>query len=138
MNRVTLIGNLGADGDLKVFTDGNGVLNFSIATSEKWTDKQSGEKKEKTEWHRCKLFGPRAKSLAQYLKKGTKVAVIGSIETRSYEKDGVKQYATEIKVMDLEFCGGTKAQESAAAPADEDPDGLGAPDSTGGEAEIPF
>lgn len=119
MNRATLIGNLGADADLKVFPDGNGVLNFSVATSEKWKDKTTGEKKEKTEWHRCKLFGPRANSLAQYMLKGTKVAVTGSIETRSYEKDGVKQYATEIKVLDVEFCGGPKGGSQAA-----DPDGL--------------
>lgn len=135
MNRVTLIGNLGSDGELKVFDDGNSVLNFSVATSEKWTDKTSGEKKEKTEWHRCKLFGKRGSSLAQYMLKGTKVAVIGSIETRSYEKDGVKQYATEIKVLDVEFCGGPKgASGGSAPPANDDPDGLGDP----GTDEVPF
>ncbi len=133
MNRVTLIGNLGADGDLKVFQDGNAVLNFSVATSEKWTDKQTGEKKEKTEWHRCKLFGKRGSSLAQYMTKGSKVAVTGSIETRSYEKDGVKQYATEIKVLDVELLGG--GPKGNAAPAAADPDGLDAPD---GEEEPPF
>ncbi len=127
MNRVTLIGNLGADGDVKVFADGNAVLNFTVATSEKWTDKTSGEKKEKTEWHRCKLFGKRGSSLAQYMLKGTKVAVTGAIETRSFEKDGQKHYVTEIKVLDVEFCGGPKNGAAAPTPA-ADPDGLDAPD----------
>lgn len=134
MNRVTLIGNLGNDAELKTFGDGNSVLNFSVATSEKWKDKE-GNKQEKTEWHRCKLFGKRAPALANHLLKGTKVAVIGSIETRSYEKDGQKLYVTEIKVLDVEFCGGPKNGGAPAAAAD-DPDGLGSPDE--GDAEIPF
>ncbi len=135
MNKVILVGNLGSDGELKVFGDSNSVLNFSVATSEKWTDKQSGEKKEKTEWHRCKLFGKRGESLAQYMKKGTKVAVTGAIETRSYEKDGVKQYTTEIKVLDLELHGGG-AKGATQAPPNADPDALDAPGD--GEDEIPF
>ncbi len=129
MNKVILIGNLGNAGELKVFGDGNTVLNFSVATSEKWTDKQTGEKKEKTEWHRCKLFGKRGQSLAQYMTKGTKVAVTGAIETRSYDKDGVKHYATEIKVLDVELLGGPKAgTNTAPEAAAADPDGLDAPD----------
>ncbi len=132
MNKVILIGNLGNPGELKVFGDGNAVLNFSVATSEKWTDKTSGEKKEKTEWHRCK----RGQSLAQYMTKGTKVAVTGAIETRSYDKDGVKHYATEIKVLDVELLGGPKAGGGTAPEAAADPDGLDAPDE-GGE-EPPF
>lgn len=136
MNRVTLIGNLGNDAELKTFGDGNSVLNFSVATSEKWTDKVSGEKKEKTEWHRCKLFGKRAGALANHLLKGTKIAVTGSIETRSYDKDGQKLYVTEIKVLDVEFCGGPKNGGGQAAA--EDPDGLGDPGDAGDGAEIPF
>lgn len=128
MNRVVLIGNLGADADLKVFGDGNSVLNFSVATSEKWTDKTSGEKKEKTEWHRCKKFG-KSGALAEYLKKGTKVAVEGSVRYGSYEKDGVKQYTTEINVDRLELLGSKGSQKS-----DADEDGL---PPAGGD-EIPY
>lgn len=109
MNRVILLGNLGNDAELKALGNGNSVLNFSLATSEKWKDKDTGEQKEKTQWHRCALFGKRAESLASYLVKGTRLVVEGSIEYRSYEKDGVKQYATNINVSNVEFAGGGKS-----------------------------
>lgn len=129
MQKLFVVGNLGQDAELKVFGDGNSVLNFSVASTEKWNDKSTGERKERTEWFRCKMGGKRANALAQYLTKGTKVAVTGSLETRTYEKDGVKHYATDVRVQDVEFCGGgNKPQVS------EDPDGLGDPGADG----IPF
>ena len=90
MNRVTLIGHLGRDAELKTTPAGVSVASFSIATSESWTDKASGEKKEQTEWHRCVLWGKQADSLSRYLVKGKQVAVEGKLTTRSYEKDGQK------------------------------------------------
>lgn len=132
MNVVNLVGNLGADAELKVFGDGNSVLNFSLATSERWKDKQTGEKKEKTEWHRCKMFGKGAAAVAEYMKKGTKVAVTGSIAYGSYEKDGVKVYTTDIKANQVELLGGKNGP-----PAAHDDDGLPPPSSVG-EDEIPF
>jgi single-strand DNA-binding protein len=131
MNVCTLIGNLGADAEVKVFGDGQAVLNFSLATSEKWTDKKTGEKKEKTEWHRLKYFTKGAANLAPYLTKGSKVAVQGSIQYGTYEKDGVKMYSTDIKVDRLELLG-SKNQSSQAN--DPDDDGLPPP----GDNEIPF
>lgn len=110
MNKVILAGNLGADAELKTFDNGNSVLNFRLATTEKWKDRD-GNKKEKTNWHSCQLNGKRGESLAQYLTKGTKVIVTGSVQYREYEKEGVKRYATDIRVDDLEFTGGGKRQE---------------------------
>lgn len=128
MNRVFLMGNLGKDAELKVLAGDNAVCNFSVATSETWKDKQTGEKKERTEWHRCQLFGPRAKSIAQYLVKGTKVVVEGSIRYGSYEKDGVKHYTTDINVTNVEFAGGGKKSD----------DGGGGDSGSSDNSDIPF
>jgi single-strand DNA-binding protein len=125
MNRVTLLGNLGADAELKVLANGDAVANFSIATTEKWKDRE-GNPQEKTEWHRCSIWGKRASGLAPHLQKGTKVLVEGKLETRSYEKDGEKRYTTAIKVTELEFASGKK--ESTEAP----------PEPSVGDDEIPF
>lgn len=135
MNRVILLGNLGADAELRVLNNGDSVLNFRLATSESWKDKETGEKKEKVEWHSCALFGKRAEGLAAHLLKGTKLLVEGSIETRSYEKDGEKRYATSIKVRDVEFAGGAKGGGAKANPTTE-PDDFGA--SQDGDDDLPF
>lgn len=124
MNRCVLIGNLGQDAELKVLGSGDSVLKFSLATTEKWKDRD-GNQKERTEWHRCNLFGKRAESLAQYLTKGTKLAVEGSIQYGSYEKDGVKHYTTDIRVNNVEFVGGGKkqaAEDAAPNPPSDDDD----------------
>ncbi len=113
MNKVFLTGNLGADAELRTFDNGGSVLNFSLATTESWKNKETGEKESRTEWHRCKLFGKRAESLAGHLLKGTKLAVEGSINYGSYEKDGVTKYTTDIKVNNVEFLGGGKSKEEA-------------------------
>ncbi len=131
MNTCTLIGNLGADAELKVFGDGQSVLNFSIATSEKWTDKKTGEKKEKTEWHRAKYFVKSGAGLAQYLTKGTKVAVTGSIQYGTYEKEGVKMHSTDIRVDRLELLG---SKNGATPSQDDGDDGL----PPAGDEEVPF
>ena len=99
------MGNLGADPDKKILPDGTALVNFSIACGEKWKDRATGELKEKTEWVRAVAFGRRAEVIAEYFKKGSQIYVQGKMCTRSYEKDGVKHYATEILVSDFQFCG---------------------------------
>ena len=114
MNKVVLVGNLGADAELKVVGNGSAVLSFRLATSERWTTKD-GEKKERTDWHRVSLWGPRAEKLAPHLKKGTSLVVEGSVRYSEYEKDGEKRYATDIVANNVEFVG--KKQEAAASAA---------------------
>ncbi len=97
VNKCIIVGNLGADPEVRRLTSGDPVVNLRIATSESWRDKNSGERKEKTEWHQVVIFNDNlAKVAEQYLKKGMKVYVEGSLQTREWEKDGVKRYTTEI------------------------------------------
>jgi single-strand DNA-binding protein len=96
VNRVTIIGNLGKDPETRSMQNGGKVTNLTIATSEFWKDKSTGEKKQKTEWHRVVIFGNLAEIAEKYLAKGSKVYVCGSLQTRSWEKDGAKQYTTEV------------------------------------------
>src|SRR3954454_18513301 len=98
VNKVILVGNLGKDPEVRRLTSGDPVVNLSIATSESWRDKASGERKEKTEWHRVVIFNENiAKVAEQYLKKGSKVYLEGQLQTRKYtDKDGTEKYSTEI------------------------------------------
>jgi single-strand DNA-binding protein len=98
VNKVVLIGNLGRDPETKRLTSGDPVVNLSIATSESWRDKASGERKERTEWHRVVIFNENlAKVAEQYLRKGSKVYLEGQLQTRKYtDKDGAEKYSTEI------------------------------------------
>ena len=97
VNKVILIGNIGNDPEVKSMQSGDKVCNFSVATSESWKDKASGERKERTEWHRVVVFNQGLINVCEnYLKKGMKVYVEGQVETRNYEKDGQKIYTTEI------------------------------------------
>lgn len=105
VNKVILVGNLGRDAELRSTPSGASVANFNMATTEKWTGKD-GQKQEKTEWHRCTLWGKQADAVAQYLTKGKQVYVEGKLETRQYEKDGQKHYSTEIKVDNVVLLGG--------------------------------
>lgn len=98
VNKVILVGTCGQDPDARFLPNGNAVTTLSLATSEKWTDKQSGQPVEKTEWHRVALFGKVAEIAAQYLRKGSQVYIEGKLQTREWEKDGVKRYTTEIIV----------------------------------------
>ena len=106
LNRVMLIGRLGRDPEMKYTQQGTAICNMTIATSENWTDKNTGEKQEKTEWHRCVSFGKQAEVLGKYLVKGSQVYVEGKLQTRQYEKDGQTHYATEIVVQEFTFLGG--------------------------------
>jgi len=97
VNKVTLIGNLGRDPEVKTFSNGARYANLSIATSESWRDKATGERKERTEWHRVVVFNEALVSIAEkYLRKGSKVFIEGLLATREYEKDGRKSYTTEV------------------------------------------
>jgi single-strand DNA-binding protein len=97
VNKVILVGNLGADPEVRSMQSGDEVVNLSIATSESWKDKSSGERKEKTEWHRVVVYNQGLVTVCKnYLKKGAKVYIEGQIETRSWEQDGQKKYSTEI------------------------------------------
>jgi single-strand DNA-binding protein len=107
MNKVILVGRLGGDVELKYTNDGTPVANFSVATSEKYTDK-SGEKQEKTEWSRIVVWGKLAELCNQYLAKGRECLVEGKLATRSWEKDGVTHYTTEIVASTVQFLGGKK------------------------------
>lgn len=97
INKVILVGNVGNDPEIKTMQSGDRVANLSIATSESWKDKATGERKEKTEWHRVVVFNQNLVGLVEnYIKKGSKLYVEGQLETRSWEQDGQKKYTTEI------------------------------------------
>jgi single-strand DNA-binding protein len=97
VNKVILIGNVGKDPEIRRTQDGKPIANLSIATSESWRDKATGERKEKTEWHRVVVFSePLCKVVEQYVKKGSKLYVEGSLQTRKWQKDGVDRYSTEV------------------------------------------
>ena len=103
LNKAIIIGNLGRDPELSKTTGGNSVCSFSIATTERYTDKQ-GQKQEKTEWHNIVVWGSLAETAAKYLNKGSSICVEGKITTRSWDnKDGVKQYRTEIVASSFSF-----------------------------------
>ena len=101
VNKVILVGTCGQDPEVRFMPNGNAVTNLSLATSEQWTDKQSGQKVEKTEWHRVSLFGKVAEIAGEYLRKGSQVYIEGKLQTREWEKDGIKRYTTEI-VVDMQ------------------------------------
>ncbi|MDF1747609.1 MAG: single-stranded DNA-binding protein [Alphaproteobacteria bacterium] len=97
LNKVILVGNLGQDPDVRSMQNGDKVANLSIATSESWKD-QSGQRQERTEWHRVVIFGRVAEIAERYLKKGSKVLIEGQLQTRKWEKDGKTNYTTEVVV----------------------------------------
>ncbi len=106
VNKAILIGNLGRDAELKYTTSGTAVATLSVATTESWKDKNSGERQEKTEWHRVVVWGKTAENLASYLVKGKQVYIEGRIQTREWEdQDGQKRYTTEIRSDRLTLLG---------------------------------
>jgi single-strand DNA-binding protein len=116
MNRVILLGNLGADPELRYTTAGAAVLNLRLATNESWVDKNK-EPQERTEWHQVVVWGPRAEGLARVLTKGSGVLVEGTLRTSSYEKDGQKRYRTEVYAREVCFTGRKAGPPSGAAAA---------------------
>jgi single-strand DNA-binding protein len=149
VNKVILVGNLGRDPETRYMPDGGAVTNVSIATTETWKDKTSGEKQEKTEWHRVAFFGKLAEIAGEYLKKGSQVYVEGRLQTREWEKDGVKRYTTEIIASAMQMLGSRQGmgggEREGAAAGGERPAGAAkpAPSKGGGkfddfEDDIPF
>lgn len=140
------IGNLGADPELKYLPAGTPVCNFSIATTEVWKDK-AGTKQEKTEWHRCTAWRELAETCSKYLSKGRSVYIEGRLETRTYDKEGQKHYATGVTVHKVVFLGGKTGDRTERGPDGPEPvdrggqqrpsGGTQAPDSVD-DGEIPF
>lgn len=98
VNKVILIGNVGGDPEVRYLPNGNAVANITLATSDSWKDKQTGQQQERTEWHRVVFFGRIAEVVGEYVRKGSKMYIEGRLQTREWEKDGVKRYTTEIVV----------------------------------------
>jgi single-strand DNA-binding protein len=123
VNKVILVGNLGRDPETRTFPSGDQICNVTLATTDKWKDKQSGEMREATEWHRLVFNGRLAEIAAQYLRKGSQIYVEGQIRTRKYtDKDGVEKYATDIRVDQMQMLGSRQGQ---GAPSGEDDGGYG-------------
>jgi single-strand DNA-binding protein len=118
VNNVILVGVLGRDPEHKSFANGGSVTNLSVATSERWKDKATGERKEKTEWHKVSVFNENLHKVCQYLKKGSKVYIEGQIETRKYtDSQGMEKYTTEIVLKqyrgELQILDGAKSSDNA-------------------------
>lgn len=127
INKVILVGNLGADPEVRYTTSGTAIASLSIATSESWTDKQSGEKQERTEWHRVKMFGRLAEISGEYLKKGRQVYIEGSLRTDKYtDKAGVEKYSTDIIANEMQMLGGNEGMGGGGGGQRERPQAGGA------------
>ncbi len=113
VNKVILVGNLGADPEVRYTTGGSAVANFRIATSEEWRDKNSGEKQSRTEWHRVVAFGRLGEICGEFLHKGKQVYIEGRIQTRSWEdKDGNTRYTTEVVAREMQMLGSAPGRDS--------------------------
>ena len=113
VNKVILIGNIGADPEIRYLPNGDAVANVRLATSEQWTDKASGEKREMTEWHRVVFFRRLAEIVGQYLKKGSPIYVEGRIRTRKWQdKEGQDRYTTEIEANEMKMLGNRQSSSS--------------------------
>lgn len=137
VNKVIIVGNLGQDPEVRYMPSGGAVANITVATSESWNDKSTGEKKEQTEWHRIVLFGKLAEIAGEYLKKGSQVYIEGKLQTRKWtDKDGVERYTTEVVVSmggTMQMLGGKNAPASQTAWGDpQQPGGNGANPQRGG------
>jgi single-strand DNA-binding protein len=118
INKVILIGHLGKDPEVRYTSSGGAVANFNMATNESWTDK-SGQKQERTEWHRIVVWGKVAELCGQYLTKGRQAYIEGKLQTREWtDKEGGKRYTTEVVAQQVQFLGGPGAERGAAAPSD--------------------
>ena len=111
VNKCFIIGNLGRDPEVTYTQSGTAVCKITVATSEEWTDKQSGEKKEKTEWHRITFFGKQAETIGRYMTKGSQIYVEGKLQTSTYEKNGETRYSTDIIANNFQFIGSKKESQ---------------------------
>jgi single-strand DNA-binding protein len=141
INKVIIVGRLGRDPEVRYTPDGTAVANFSIATSDEWKDKQSGEKKERTEWHRIVAWRGLGETCGKYLSKGRQVYVEGKLQTRSWEKDGVTHYMTEIVASDVQFLGGREDNTGAGRSSKDAMGDMGYPEppmASTQDDDIPF
>lgn len=149
INKVIIVGNVGRDPETRYLPSGDAVTNISVATTDRYKDKQSGDMRESTEWHRVSMFGKLAEITGQYVKKGSQIYIEGSLRTRKWtDAAGVEKYSTEIKAETMQMLGGRPegGQSSAPAPSGTASDyakaksGMAPPPSTLGamDDEIPF
>lgn len=135
LNKVMVIGRLGRDPDIRYMPSGKPVANFSVATSERWKDKQTGEKQERTEWHNCVAFDKLAEIIQEYVKKGSQIYVEGKLQTRKWQdKDGKDRYTTEIVASQMQMLGGKPQGDRAPAREESTPPA----DNGGFDDDIPF
>ncbi|MDC6409550.1 single-stranded DNA-binding protein [Xylella fastidiosa subsp. multiplex] len=128
LNKIQIIGNLGADPDIHYMQDGTATVTVSVATTDTWKNKETGNKEEKTEWHRVVFFRGLAEIVGEYLKKGSQIYVEGKLRTRSWtDKEGIDRYTTEIVAQEMQMLGKKQdnnkvgnARHGDALPADED------------------
>ena len=118
MNKAILVGRAGGDPEIKQFENGDKIANLNLATSERWTDKKTGEKKEHTDWHNLVFKHGLAGVVESYVKKGQLLSIVGKNKTRSYESNGEKKYITEVIVSDMDMLGGNIGGSKDAASAD--------------------
>ena len=141
VNKAILVGNLGRDPELRYTASGQAVANFTLATTEKWTNK-NGEREERTEWHRIVVWGKQAEHCAQYLSKGRSVYVEGRIQTREWEdKEGQKRKTTEISAQTVTFLGGRRDADGgtgAPPPSDSGGGGMGGSTPRPPDDDVPF
>ncbi len=140
INKAIIVGRLGRDPEVRYTTDGRAISNFSIATSDEWKDKDTGEKKERTEWHRIVAFGKLGEICGEYLSKGRQIYIEGRIQTREWEdKEGNKRYTTEIVASQMLMLGTKDSGGSTNALAEsKSSDHQETPDSTPQDDDIPF
>lgn len=147
VNKVIIVGNLGADPEIRVSPGGEAICNLRIATTEAWKDKNTGERREATEWHRVSFYGKLAEIAGQYLRKGSQVYIEGSLRTRKYQdQSGQDRYVTEIRGAEMKMLGGrsdaAQAPQREAAPRQEPRRQAPPPQAQGGfgdfDSDVPF
>jgi len=136
VNKVLLIGNLGRDPEVRYTTGGSAVANFTMATTDRWNDQATGDKKERTEWHRVVVWGKQAEIAGEYLRKGRQVYVEGSLQTREWtDREGAKRYTTEVRAQRFQMLG---RREDAPATGRQEAPAIAEPDAGYNEDDIPF
>ena len=140
VNKVILVGNLGRDPEVRYTTNGTAVANFPIATTDRWVDQASGERKERTEWHRIVVWSKQAEIAGEYLRKGKQVYIEGSLQTREWtDRDGNKRYTTEVKAQNFQMLGSRQdAPSSDDRPSPAPAAAASEPDAGYEEDDIPF
>ena len=132
LNKVMIIGRLGRDPEVTYTQSGMAVAKIAVATSESWNDKSTGERREKTEWHRITFFGKPAETIGRYMSKGREIYVEGRLQTNQYEKDGITRYSTDIIANNFQFIGGQGQGQGGGAPQQQGQGGFQQPQNNTG------